>query len=88
MPERTFDLDKFTVGDVDNHLDDIRNQFQGDPKVSQGSWVTGNKAVLDASDVYQHKGQAILHGLLRRQDAVYDIQRGKDINLPHRKRSQ
>lgn len=52
-----------------------------------GMWETDGELVLDISQNIEDKVSAVSLGMLRDQQAIYDIVNGKDINLPSRQKS-
>lgn len=52
-----------------------------------GGWVDGGAIVLDVVEVIEDKKEAVIAGLNRNQKAIYDLNEGKDINLPSKRQS-
>ena len=75
-------VDKFSHRDVGEHLAVLHKRFGDDPSIHQGAWRENADVVLDASSVYKSRSHAINVGIRRRERAIYDVAKNKDINLP------
>lgn len=52
-----------------------------------GGWVDGGAIVLDVVQVVEARKDAVLLGLRRNQQAIYDLNEGKDIALPSKRQN-
>lgn len=85
FPERTIPARTMRAAVATKHLEAVRSAFGNDPTVHQGAWRENKKTVvLDASDVYQSKGKALVEGYKRGERAIYDIAKGADRPLARR----
>ena len=80
----------FNAAAVDAHKDHIlKSPVAGHVATHQGSWIDPDSpktVTLDASSIHTSKASARLNGLVRGEKAIYDLNTGKDINLPHKSR--
>jgi hypothetical protein len=81
-PEYSHPVDSFEVNDVRAHARAVRDHF-GDQVsgVHQGSWVEGDKVVLDASERDETYHSAMTKAKMRGERAVYDVRRGREHHV-------
>jgi hypothetical protein len=90
IPEEQVRSKTFNAAKVDAHKDHIlKSPVAGHVATHQGSWIDPDQpkaVILDASSIHASKASARLNGLVRGEKAIYDLNAGKDINLPHKSR--
>lgn len=60
----------------------INQIFNSYPSTSYvGGWLDNGNVIVEISEWYLDRGRAIIVGEQNGQDAIYDIENGKDINL-------
>lgn len=80
--EQALAVHEFSARAVRAHAQDIQaNVPQTTAPVYQGSWLEGGRVVMDASNHYQDRLQALRIGRERGERAVYDLDSGSDVNI-------
>lgn len=70
------------VGELRSYLLKNSDVFNSDD-VYLGAWIDSDgKVCFDASENIHNKLIAIEEGMRRNQDAIYDVNKGRDIKLP------
>lgn len=85
--EQAMAVHDFSASKVRAHAQDMQANFDRttSPSVYQGSWRDGGRVVLDASEHYQNRMDALRIGRSRGEKAVYDLGSGEDVKVPYHK---
>lgn len=76
--ERTYNVDEFSVKDIENYLIEFSEQLK-DPKYHLGGWIYNGRVYLDISIELPDEVSAKIAAIQNKQKAYYDFATGKEV---------
>lgn len=84
--ETAMAVHEFSSRAVKSHAQDLQANFHATTTpVYQGSWMENGRVVMDASNHYQGRLDALRIGRGRGERAVYDLGAGESVRVPNHK---